>query len=453
MSDFDGNKALPFGLADALAPVLSPFERASYYNGTTPFNKPTGRLANLPVESIHGVFDTPLNKDNVWIPLGLQIVQIIKARKVSVTGRRREGEFGSIVIWVGVKPGTTSSETAHEVSLEILGLLKDKGIEGVVIEWTESVLQRLAGPPLLPAVTTFDATHHIHCFLTPLHGVSLAAEDMEREDAQGTLTRTKVFGVTNYHVLRRDPTVDYEHRGGAPMSYVRICGATLQSKSADDNTEAIKKKQWYLDRATEGVNDLSAFHLNATTNWSHISLHRNIGYTQFAPAITVDEGGSPLYLQLGCLRNVVSLEVKRLQQLNKMFYPIAGGPTTFKFLPLEGKVRIEGWSTLDELAVPEDIDSKHQCFVMVAKDDNTTDLTVGQYTGLVSFTENDVGHLIEISVYNSGPKTAKAFPEKGDSGALVWHMKKGKAFIIDQLHSGQNKGGSTTNHVLEKSFK
>ncbi|KAI9433422.1 hypothetical protein F5148DRAFT_1301893 [Russula earlei] len=389
-------------------------------------------LANLPVESTHGVFDTPLNKDNVWIPLGLQVVQIIKARKVSVTSvdparfyahpedEGEKGSLGPVVIWVGVKPGTTSPETAHEVSLEILGLLKDKGIEGVMIEWTESVLQRLAGPPL--------------------------ARHMEREDVQGTLTRwfhgnrdkvgnpsTKVSGVTNCHVLRRDPTVDYEHRGGAPMSYVRICGATLQLKSADDNTEAIKKKQWYLDRATEGVNDLSAFHLNATTNWSHISLHRNIGYTQFAPAITVDEGGSPLYLQLGCLRNVVSLEVKRLQQLNKMFYPIAGGPTTFKFLPLEGKVRIEGWLTLDELAVPEDIDSKHQCFVMVAKDDNTTDLTVGQYTGLVSFTENDV--------------------EKGDLGALVWHMKKGKASIVSQLHSGQNKGGSTTNHVLEKSFK
>ena len=37
------------------------------------------------------------------------------------------------------------------------------------------------------------------------------------------------------------------------------------------------------------------------------------------------------------------------QQLNKMFYPIGGGQTTFKF-PEEGKFRIEGWYTLDELA-------------------------------------------------------------------------------------------------------
>ena len=103
---------------------------------------------------------------------------------------------------------------------------------------------------------------------------------------------------------------------------------------------------------------------------------------------------------------------------------------------------------MNELAVPKDIDSEHQRFVMVAKDGNTTDPTVGRYAGLVSFTENDVGVTsIEIGIYNSGLKTAKAFSEKGDSGALVWHMKKGKASIVGQLHSGQNKGGSTTNHV------
>jgi len=131
-----------------------------------------------------------------------------------------------------------------------------------------------------------------------------------------------------------------------------------------------------------------------------------------------------------------------------MFYLIGGGPTTFKF-PEEGKLRIEGWSTLDELAVPEDTDSEHQRFVMVAKDGNsTTDLTVGRYASLVSFTENDVGVTsIEIGVYNSGRKTAEEFSEKGDSGALVWHMKNGKAFIVGQLHSDQNKGGFTTNHV------
>ena len=130
-----------------------------------------------------------------------------------------------------------------------------------------------------------------------------------------------------------------------------------------------------------------------------------------------------------------------------MFYPIDGGQTTFK-PPLQGKFRIEGWSTLDELAVPDDIDSEHQRFVMVGKDGSTTDLTVGRYAGLVSFTENDAGVTsIEIGIYNAGPKIPEVFSDKGDSGALVWHIKNGKGYIVGQIHSGENKGGSSSNHV------
>jgi hypothetical protein len=33
------------------------------------------------------------------------------------------------------------------------------------------------------------------------------------------------------------------------------------------------------------------------------------------------------------------------------------------------------------------------------------------------------------------------------SGSLVWHTRNGKARIVGQLHSGNNKGGSTSNHV------
>ena len=54
---------------------------------------------------------------------------------------------------------------------------------------------------------------------------------------------------------------------------------------------------------------------------------------------------------------------------------------------------------------------------------------------------------IELSIYNSGLKNAEVFSAKGDSGSLVWHTKDSKAYIVGQLHSGGNKGGSTSNHV------
>ena len=188
----------------------------------------------------------------------------------------------------------------------------------------------------------------------------------------------------------------YEHRGGA--AYVHVCGnrrfdrgleeiteeigtrimvadilareiATLRAKEqTTDTVRAIEIKQWSLDRETEAVNNLSAFHTDTKLNWSQKDHHRSIGYIQFAPAVTVDVQGGTLFtsdwgvfvaaegkVKSAFEGNVVYLGVLRLlsclvftsdptttlkfflgtkytpQQLKRMFYPIDGGPTTFKF--------------------------------------------------------------------------------------------------------------------------
>jgi len=129
-----------------------------------------------------------------------------------------------------------------------------------------------------------------------------------------------------------------------------------------------------------------------------------------------------------------------------MFYPLGGGAAVVEFL--ETKLRIEGCVTKEDLYNPAESDSEGQRCLMVGKDGNTTDLTVGRYAGLVSFTHNEVGiESVELGIYNSGVKSAEAFSAKGDSGSLVWHTRNGKARIVGQLHSGNNKGGSTSNHV------
>jgi hypothetical protein len=130
-----------------------------------------------------------------------------------------------------------------------------------------------------------------------------------------------------------------------------------------------------------------------------------------------------------------------------MLYPRGHGPTTFKF-PAERKLRVEGCATKEDLAHPAELDREGQPCLMVGKDGNATDLTVGCYAGLVSFTRNKVGiESVEHGIYNSGDKTAEVFSAKGDSGSLVWHMNNGKACIVGQIHSGENKGGLTSNHV------
>jgi len=130
-----------------------------------------------------------------------------------------------------------------------------------------------------------------------------------------------------------------------------------------------------------------------------------------------------------------------------MFCPLGGGATTFKF-PDDGKLRIQGCATKEDLANPAESDGEGQRCLIVGKDGNSTDLTVGRYAGLVSFTLNEVGiESVELGIYNSGVKYAETFSAKGDSGSLVWYTKNGKTHIVGQLHSGNNKGGSTSNHV------
>ncbi|KAG8903598.1 hypothetical protein FRB99_002949 [Tulasnella sp. 403] len=167
--------ALTFASDATVVSVHGPdeYERTSYYNGitgdgdhpnlvyrsdflTAPFPKPVGRHAHIPVKSLRGVFDTPLN--GVWDAVGPQIRDLIKARKIDWSsvdptrffthpplGEEAKGSLGPVVIWVGVIPGSTSADTAHEVSVEILALLLKNGVKGVVVEWREAVPQRLDG--------------------------------------------------------------------------------------------------------------------------------------------------------------------------------------------------------------------------------------------------------------------------------------------------------------------
>ena len=332
------------------------YERAAYYNGiagddhpqlvyrsdylTTPFPKPSGRFGHLPVKSLRGVFDTPLNK--VWDAVGPKICDIVDAREIlwtsidtarffihGPTGESEKGYLGPVVIWVGVWPGSTSPDTAHDVSQEILALLQENKVEGVVVEWREAVLQTLAGPPLMRHANDFDATHYVRRFLTALLGVPLATEDTE-DDAQGTLTlwfhenkdddgnpSDKVYGVSNCHVLRKNTAVDYVYEDGAVKDHVRVCGMRRFQRGIDEfkraldghvysaehysrriaklqaqDPEAAEEIQWNrhkLEEENRAIPRLEQLYNEAIKYWSNAEL-RDIGHVECAPAIKIDEG-------------------------------------------------------------------------------------------------------------------------------------------------------------------
>ncbi|KAI0031611.1 hypothetical protein K488DRAFT_86631 [Vararia minispora EC-137] len=433
----------------------SAFESTSYYNGitedgdhpilvyrsdhlTTPFPRPVGRFASLAVKTLRGVFDTSLN--DVWETVGPQVRDLIKARKIHQTsidparflthrppGDEAKGSLGPPVIWVGVYPGSTSPATAHDVSHEILAILLKHEVDDVVVEWREAVPQQMTGPALMRHVGSGNATHHVRRFVTALLGVPLATEEME-EDAQGTLTlyfhenkdkhgnpSDRVYGVSNCHVLRKNTKVDYEHKGGAQRDYVRVCGMRRFQRGLDEITKAIADHGVLADLWAREIVKLQAkeepepggregaLHDEVRKDWSNTKLDRNIGYVQHADAIKVDEGGTGYTIDWAAFLvdeakvkgqfegNVVDLGSKfSSQELTTLFYPVGTGPTTSKF-PEGRKLRIKCCATMEELAHPTEFDSEGQRCLIVSKDGNSTDLTVGRYAGLVSFVENEVG--------------------------------------------------------------
>jgi len=154
--------------------AVSDYERTSYYNGITdegdhpdllyctgsakyPWIEPKGRHAYQPTKSLCGVYRTPLN--DIWSTVGPQVRELVKDRKIRYSsinparfithGEDREETLGPVVIWVVVYPGSTSADTAHEVSQNILELLEKNGVKGVEVEWCEAAPWKAAGSALL----------------------------------------------------------------------------------------------------------------------------------------------------------------------------------------------------------------------------------------------------------------------------------------------------------------
>jgi len=101
--------------------------------------------------------------------------------------------------------------------------------------------------------------------------------------------------------------------------------------------------------------------------------------------------------------NVVDLRSKYSpQDLMAMFYPQVAGPTMFKF-PEERSSGMRVAPRKRTLPTPTKFDSEGQRCLIVGKDGNSTDLTVGYYAGLVSFTLNKVGiESVELGIHSLG---------------------------------------------------
>lgn len=374
--------------------VPDDYERGRYYNGIAgcqhdrpylvyrsdfatnvfPKHKPGASWPYIPTKSLRGVYDTPLNA--VWDTVLPRIGDLVISRGIRCSSidpvrffthayqgaentEDEEARLGPAVVWVGVWPGTTSPDTAHNVSQSILAILLESGVTDVVVEWREAVLQRLVGPPLLRRVRVRDdgdPSLRARRFLMPLLGLSLAGAGTEEDDGEGTLTlwfhenkdkdgepSDKVFGVSNCHVLHQNTAAEYEHQRDVRCDYVRACGvrrfqrgideikaaischardayhcaeglAELEVENQDEEVkgeedkseevkhdkskreESIRRRRLRLDNARRAIDALEALYVEIKRDWSDLTLERNIGHLQYAAKMTADnQAGGSCY--------------------------------------------------------------------------------------------------------------------------------------------------------------
>lgn len=160
--------------------LISKFESTFWYHGisgdppklfwrsdleTNPFpNPPPGaRFFKPPTKTAHGVFNTTLNK--VWDEVAPKIIASMKDHSIKYSALKtarflilEDGEederAGPVVVWIAVRPNTTNAGAVRDATPDILRILADAGIYGVVVEWYEGSVQKLVGPLLMKVETS-----------------------------------------------------------------------------------------------------------------------------------------------------------------------------------------------------------------------------------------------------------------------------------------------------------
>ncbi|KAJ7048606.1 hypothetical protein C8F01DRAFT_1266941 [Mycena amicta] len=416
----------------------------------SPFPIPTGHHQHLATKTAHGVFNTPLNA--VWDIVGPEIFTLLKSRHIRYSavktvrftitthGDNETHKRGPIVICISVYPGTTTAENAHDVSPDILELLKVNGVEGVVIEWYEGVIERLSSRPFFPSsiLPTQPTTQN-----EDAQG-STAFYFHEHKDKNSNISE-KVLGVSNCHVLCKDTTRDYVFRGhGARREYVRVCGLRrfqlglneITEKTAmhgnngrqaateiieakedlavEEKSEQVAElnklvimKETEISQANEDARILRNLYDQIIGQWGGDITQRNIRRVDWAPKITVDptlrytKDLATFVLDADCFKP--HFREMLWTWLENMFCSQPDGKPSFTLPKTRDnrQLRISGCVSRELLASPNCVaENGEECFI-VLKDGNTTDLTVGHYAGLEAFTCTELGiESTELAIYN-----------------------------------------------------
>ncbi|KAG9086926.1 hypothetical protein FRC06_002815 [Ceratobasidium sp. 370] len=373
---------------------------------------------------------------------------------------------GPVVIWVGVRPDSLQGEDAFHSSNEILRLLEGFDIFDVEVEYRESIYKWSVDPALLHSVSNLNTTVDVRDPLTPALGLPIATSD--RPDAQSTMAlyfaeggnSNKVLGLTCHHVLETDATIndDYVFTGAhAPRKNVQLLGTRAFDKllgsikmrigrhrimvsihegqikrlkarvDGDDEEDAaaaekeLRKTLALLEDTIEAIENLEKFYEKVKKGWGKAS-QRIIGHIRSCPAVAFNVGPEGFTEDWGAFEldgpkfkdafkgNFIDLgtEIESDSFTMKMY------PRDDRLLPLRDMI------TEELIREPDMLGQDNEACLLVIKNGNATDVTIGRATGIFSFVRDDVTgqESMEWAIYNYDNKSG-VFSAPGDSGSII----------------------------------
>ncbi|KAI4519629.1 hypothetical protein K525DRAFT_271553 [Schizophyllum commune Loenen D] len=148
--------------------LISKYERDFYYHGLSgcpppllwrsdlednpfPTPKPGDRYFSIPVKTAHGVVGSPLNA--VWPAVAPAILASLKSRGIRYSAVQPvrfpivEGDgdkrLGPVVVWIAIPPNSAKASAVRDATPDILHILAEVQITGVVVEWYLGTITKL----------------------------------------------------------------------------------------------------------------------------------------------------------------------------------------------------------------------------------------------------------------------------------------------------------------------
>ncbi|KAI0647128.1 hypothetical protein C8Q79DRAFT_925748 [Trametes meyenii] len=441
--------------------LVSEFEMNFWYHGisgnppklmyrsdleTNPFPLPQigDRFFKIPTKTAYGVFNTPLN--GVWdTTVAPRVRDLMKARSIkysslktarfsTVVEENGEEAFGPVVLWIAVHPNTTNAGAVHDITPEVLRILNDAQVTGVVVEWYEGTIERLDSLPLMAVEdNTSPAFGLNHPFNTGL-GIPIARAS---DDAQGTVTlffkevktregdpSDRVLALTNKHVASLVTTTHYDYDAADPQT-ILVCGERrfnvgfeeideavntglrdavrlagelkdAEAKPGAKNTRVFDRKKTDLKNKHQDNAILRELFDQVDGEWRDPN-NRKLAEVHWAPKISVRVGDRPYTLDIATLTvdkeklenftaNIVDLGNQyTASQLEDRFWPLATIRQN-KSIPADLQLPILRAMSRRLVINPDTEDKNGEPLYVVGKYGNTTKLTLGNYSGMDAYT-------------------------------------------------------------------